>query len=357
MKAPWYNVAMLRPFSALATTWNAYRLLRQDKVLDTMDATTIAKWSACIPAWKSKLDTFNVVMHRSWMRNIYRHGHLLTDDPDFWKRLQHAIRSSSEYDLDSGMTHAGHYNNPMPFVHFTPYEDKHPHVLGHKQTVTGEIQYMRGTFLHGTHPLLGQKLHALGMTADPGDLGLFNLPIRGSKPLFGERPKNTENYWRFFSGEDEFPIARIIDYYKSMLVLEPSETAYASWTHAAWQARRENTALHQGGHWETFEREIRPLFEEHIDWELIAACHGFLLSADNARNAAIALHARQQHAVDSTPELRLSMPRIEPTAPADGVALAMLNVGDPQGPWAMYNLFAKPVAPENIAESYAFDFS
>lgn len=348
---------MLRPFSALATTWNAYRLLRQDKVLDKMDAATIAKWSACIPAWKSKLGTFDVSQHRSWMRNIYRHGHLLTDDPDFWKCLQRSIRRSSEYDLDSGMAHAGHFNNPMPFVHFEPYEEGHDPLLGHARTVTGETQYMRGTFRHGTHPLLGQKLCALGMEVDPGDLGLFNLPIRGENTLFGARTKNTENYWRFFSEHNEFPISLIVDYYKSMLLLKPSETAYASWTHAAWQARRENTALHQGGHWETFEREIRPLFEEHIDWELIAACHGFLLSPDNTRNAAIALHARQQHARDSTPELRLSMPPIESTAPADGVALAMLNVGDPQGPWAMYNLFAKAAGPEDIPEAYAFDFS
>lgn len=350
-------MAMLRPFSALVTTWNAYRLQRQDKLLDEMNEATRAKWAACIPIWKSKLETFNVVLHRPWIRNIYRHGHLLTEDPEFWKRLQQAIQKASEYDLESPMTHAGHYNNPMPFVHFTPYEDTRDSLLGNKQTITGEVQYMRGTFRHGTHPLLGQKLHALGLAADPGDLGLFNLPIRDNGTLFGPRSKNTENYWRFFSGEQEFPIERIIDYYKSMPTLKPSQTAYASWTHAAWQARRENPALHEGHHWATFESQIRPLFEEHIDWELIAACHGFLVSPDNARNAAIALHARQQHALDSTPELRLSMPPIAPTAPADGVALAMLNVGDPQGPWAMYSLFAKQNEPQIIAESYPFDFN
>ena len=348
---------MLRPFSALATTWNAYRLFRQDKLLNEMDGDTVAKWAACIPIWKGKLDTFNVTMHRSWMRNIYRHGHLLTDDPDFWKRLQHSIQRRSEYDLEACMTHAGHFNNPMPFVHFTPYKEDRDPLLGHKQTITGEVQYMRGIFRHGTHPLLGQKLRAHGMTTESGDLGLFNLPIRGGSTLLGTRKKNTENYWRFFCGEDEFPIARIIDYYKSMLTLNPSERAYASWAHAAWQARHENLALHLGNHWDVFQSEIRPLFEDQIDWELIAACHGFLVSPNHARNAAIALYAREQQAVDSTPAQRLSMPPIRPTAPADGVALAMLNVGEPKGPWAIYSLFAQPPELEPALDAYAFDFS
>ena len=82
--------AMLRPFSALATTWNAYRLFRQDKLLNEMDSDTVAKWAACIPIWKAKLDTFNVIMHRPWMRNIYRH-----DDVERAGFVHHGVGTAS----------------------------------------------------------------------------------------------------------------------------------------------------------------------------------------------------------------------------------------------------------------------
>ena len=337
---------MFRSLTSLATAWTAYRLLRLDERLPHMDSATAKKWAACIPSWEKNLPDLHSG-NWPWLQTIYRHGHKINQDPEFWKRLQHAVTVFSNRDLDSAMLQAGLFKNPMPFLHFEPYIDKEKNILGETQIVTGMVQYMRTTFKHGTHPLLGRELTELGMTLGSCDWGLFNLPIRSKDTLFQTREDNSENYWRFFSGEKDFPIDCLVDYYKSMLALNPSETAYASWAHAAWDARRTNKALQPGAHWEEFERQIRPLYNTKIDWELIAACHGFVLSADNSRNGEIAAYAQNQ--------LMPHSPIAHPIK-TDPVAVAMLELRAATCPWDIYTLFAKAPNPDTPIESYSFDF-
>lgn len=246
------------------------------------------------------------------------------------------------------MTQAGLFGNPMPFVHFEPYQEPVPNVLGENIVVTGSLMYMRSSFKHGTHPDLGNRLAQNGVNAGH-DLALFNLPIRGPDALFGQRENNTENYWRFFYADDDFPISCIIEYYKTILNHNPSDIALASWTHAAWSARRTNKALQEGTHWETFESQIRPLFEPRIDWELIAACHGFLLSPENARNGEVASYAQNN--------LMLKVEPIDRSGEPDAMALAMLCLAEPKSPWDVYTLFMEAATPKVALESYSVDLS
>lgn len=339
---------MLRSLTSLTTAWTAYRLLRQEHRLAGMDDATAKKWATCIPLWLSKLPTMHLGIHRTWLYNIYRHGDKISQDPDFWKTMQKAVAKFSGGDLEGVMIQAGLFNNPQPFLHFEPYEDQRKNIFGDPQIVTGQVQYMRLTFDHGTHPGLAHKL-----TADDSnkfdDLALFSLPIREPNALFKTRKANTENYWRFFSGEPDFPIGCLVDYYQSMQTLNPSAQAYASWAHAAWDARRTNHALQKDGHWEKFESQIRPLYEKHIDWELVAACHGFLLSPQNSRNAEIAAYAQANLAIKLNPMARPEEP--------DAATLGMLTLVEPDCPWKVYTLFADAPEPGAPVESYPLDFN
>lgn len=310
-----------------------------------MDTETTQAWKACIPIWTQKLPTMHLGVHRVWMYNIYRHGEQLTQDPMFWKTLQKEAISFSDSAFEMGMTQAGLFNNPMPFLHFEPYIEEKLNFLGEHQTVTGDVQYMRATFKHGTHPGLGAKLNK----EHSEEFALFNLPIRAENTLFGTRKANTENYWRFFHGEADFPIDCLVDYYKSMLALNPSDTAYASWAHAAWDARRTNKALYEGSHWTQFENEVRPLYENHVDWELIAACHGFLLSPDNARNSEIVAYVQHHLMFKVEPAQRPNQ--------SDTVAHGMLSISEPTSPWDVYTLFTKPPGSDVPFEVYPIDFS
>lgn len=339
---------MLRSLTSLATSWTAYRLLRQDARLAEMSDATAHQWASCIPLWTAKLPTLHLSNHRSWMHNMYRHGHRMTDDKNFWTKLQQRANFSSNAYIDILMEQAGLFGNPMPFVHFEPYEDPKKDIFGETRMVTGNVAYMRATFNSGTHPDLGQKLvsHGFELTHD---LSFFSLPIRGSNSLFGKRENNTENYWTFFIGEPDFPISRIIDYYQSILNHDPSDITLATWSNAAWNAKRTNTVLQKGSHWGLFESQIRPLFEKRIDWELIAACQGFLLSMDNSRNCEIAWYA-QQH-------LMFDVPLIERSALPDAVALGMLTLAEPTTPWEIYTLFSNALTPGEPIASYPLEFS
>lgn len=339
---------MLRSLTSLATSWTAYRLLRQDARLAEMSDATARQWASCIPLWTAKLPTLNLSGHRSWLHNMYRHGHRMTDDKHFWNMLQQRVACSLNEYSGIVMMQAGLFGNPMPFFHFEPYEDSRKNIFGDTQIVTGAVEYMRATFNHGTHPDLGRKLvsHGFELTHD---LSLLSLPIRGSNSLFGTRENNTENYWKFFIGELDFPISCMVDYYQSIFTHDPSDIALAAWSHAAWNAKRTNTVLQKGSHWEIFESQIRPLFEKRIDWELIAACQGFLLSMDNSRNCEIAWYA-QQH-------LMFDVPLIERAALPDAVALGMLTLAEPKTPWEIYTLFSNALKPGEPIASYPLDFS
>jgi hypothetical protein len=175
------------------------------------------------------------------------------------------------------------------------------------------------------------------------------LPVRADDSLFKRRPDNSENYWRFFSGTDDFTIDVIVDYYKSMITMNPSDSEYAAWAHAAWDAKRTNTALQWGPHWETFTQQIRPLFETRIDWELIAACHGFLLCSDNARNAEIAAYT-QTHLI---PNGRSSARPLK----TDSVIFNMLSLCEPTSPWGVYTLLSGSLDPGLPLDSYPLDFN
>lgn len=339
---------MLRSLTSLTTAWTAYRLLRQEHRLASMDDATAKKWASCIPLWLNKLPTMHLGVHRTWLYNIYRHGEKMSQDPDFWKTMQKAVTKFSGRDIESVMIQAGLFNNSQPFLHFEPYEDERKNILGEPQIVTGQVQYMRLTFKHGTHPGLCQKFGDAGSDRFD-DFGLFNLPVRAPDTLFKTRDANTENYWRFFYAEPDFPIECLVDYYKSMQSLNPSAKSYASWAHAAWGAKRANRFLQEGNHWQTFENQIRPLYEKHIDWELVAACHGFLLSPDNLRNAEIAAYAQRTVAA-----------RLEPIArpeKSDGVAHGLMHLVEPQCPWELYTLFSGGHEPQLPIESYPLDFN
>lgn len=337
---------MLRSLTSLATSWTAYRLLHQDYRLAEMSDATARQWADCIPVWTSKLPMLHLSRHRSWVCNMYRHGHRMTDNETFWKTLQQRVAFTLNKHM--GVAQAGLFGNPMPFVHFEPYDDIKKDIFGENQMVTGNVAYMRATFNHGTHPDLGRKLvsHGFELTHD---LSLFNLPVRGINSLFGVRDDNTENYWRFFYGFDDFPISRIVNYYQSILNHDPSDITLATWSNAAWNAKRTNKILQEGSHWEIFESQIRPLFEKRIDWELIAACQGFLLSMDNSRNCEIAWYA-QQH-------LMFDVPLIKRAALPDAVALGLLTLAEPKTPWEIYTLFSNALKPGEPIASYPLDFS
>ena len=337
---------MLRSLTSLATSWSAYRLLRQDATLAYMDDSAAKKWAACIPIWMEQLPRLDLSRHRSWVQNLYRHGHKISQEPQFWKTMQSAVTDFYDGDmlhLESAVMGAGLFNNPMPFLHFDPYNDTALNIFGEPQIVTGMVQYIRATFKHGTH--LGRQLEQLSPTPTSWDLGLFNLPIRAKDTLFPLRPATDENYWRFFYGTDEFPIGCLIDYYKDILDLNPSDTTCASWVHAAWSAKRVNPALQKDGNWEKFESQIRPLYEMRIDWELIAACNGFLLSPEHARNAEVATYAHNH--------LKPNDPPLARPDNSDRVTMSMLHLREPTYPWEIYTLFIDPPTP---MESYSFDF-
>lgn len=216
---------MLRFLQNKKTSWFANGLLKKHDEFVYMDKYTIERWAACIPIWKKTLrEVGRTYPTNAWLQTIYRHGHKMSQDPKFWEAMQ---RYASKYAAEYAMAQAGLFNNPMPFLHWIPAEDGSKDVFGDLQIVTGATHYLRSTFRHGTHPLLGQQLGQLVMTPNPEEFCLFNLPIRSKNTLFGVRENNNDNYWKFFSGEKSFPIDIVVDYYKSMITLTPTKTAYA----------------------------------------------------------------------------------------------------------------------------------
>lgn len=273
---------------------------------------------------------------------MYRHGHRMTNDPVFWKNLQKSVEQVSSLDLEMALAQAALFNNPMPFLCFEPRSKN-----GVLQT--GLMAYASITLEVGSHPLLGPQLAPFGTTLPP-EFGLFSFIVNDGKRDH-ERPntQQTLNIWRFFGPDSELPIEQIIDMYKSMLSFSPREGLAATWAHAAWSARTHNTFLHTGDAWQTFEKEIQPLFEPLVDWGLIAASHGFKVN-DIPRDNTIAAHVQRSKSIPGSATY-VNKP--------DGVVLSILGLTEPKTPWDVYDLFVSSGQKLDTPppESYTFDFS
>lgn len=331
---------MLSIFSAQAIRWRASTFLRQEERFTAMDDKTIAKWTACIPVWTNALP--DLQRHRSWIFNMYRHGHRMTDDPVFWKNLQKKVEDTSSLDLDMALTQAGLFNNPMPFLCFEPRQTK-------SGSQTGLSAYAKTTLEAGSHPLLGPQLASFGPGLPP-EFGVFSFMVNDGKRDHA-RPgtAQTLNIWRFMGSGSDLPITNIIDMYKSILSFSPRPSLVATWAHAAWSARTNNTCLHTGNDWATFEKEIQPLFAPLVDWGLIAASHGFKVN-NNVRDNTIANHVLQRKSIPGS---------FADNDKLDAVVLSVLGLTDPQTPWDIYDLFvsASQTLDAPPRESYTFDFN